>query len=198
MNNISSYVAGIPEFERYLNQQVRNIEKAAILTVNTVAKNTYTELKRKVMSNVNLKASYLDGRDGRGKKRLEISQYAKQGEIVAKLVGRDRATSLARFDARKVGRQITVKVKNRTKIIKSGLLLDFRGNRLVGLRVKKGETIRNKKLQAKKVSSSKNTDLYILYGPSVQQVVNQVAPEIIPDIEKKLGREFLRQLRRLK
>lgn len=198
MTNITSYVAGIPEFERYLNEQVKNIEKAAILAVNSVAKSTYAELKRKVMGNVNLKASYLDGRDSTGRKRLEISQYARQGEIVAKLVGRDRATSLARFDARKVGRQITVKVKNRTRIIKSGLLLDFRGNRLVGLRVKKGETIRNKKLQAKKVSSSKNTDLYILYGPSVQQVVNQVAPEIIPDIEKKLGREFLRQLRRLK
>lgn len=194
---MSSFIVGIPEFEKYLQRTKKNIEEAARLAINTTARDTYSELKKKIRGNVNLSNAYLEGRDYFAP-RLQITQLAKNNELEAVIKGRQRATSLMRFEARKIEGGFTVKVGKRTRIIKKAFEVKFKnGNRGLAIRVKKGERIRRKREASRPFASSKTSDAYLLYGPSVQQVVTRVTPELIPGIQRKLAAEFRRQLVRL-
>jgi hypothetical protein len=62
----------------------------------------------------------------------------------------------------------------------------------LAIRLKPGETIRNKR---EMVAFSKG--LYLLYGPSVGQVFDDVAIDMEPMLSDRMEDEFVRQFNRL-
>ncbi len=163
---------------------------------------------------MNLPASYVDGKDS-GQPRLRITKLSNEGDLSAAILGRQRATSLARFDvqqlygaAKKGGRKkagVSVRVKNQRKKIPQAFLINLKrgtaenGNVGVAIRLPAGERIRNKYIQARPLGGGgRRTDnVYLLYGPSVQQMFGRIAVELGPHIDRKLNAEFRRQFARL-
>ncbi|NBC28841.1 MAG: hypothetical protein GVY29_02490, partial [Spirochaetes bacterium] len=120
-----------------------------------------------------------------------------------------RNTSLARFavGTPNIGQAgVAVKVQpGRVRMMKRAFLIklpqgtspitDTKFNLGLAIRLKPGEALSNKKT-ARRVANG----LYVLYGPSVDQVFRAVdgsgvASDIIPDLQDDLQAEFLRQLR---
>lgn len=204
---------GIKDFQKYMERNAQVAEKAAALAINDMTRKVYARSKKKIMSSVNLKASYLDGRDG-SEPRLKITRFAKPGALSASIVGRNRATSLNRFDAKQLyvpakngGRKkagISVRVKRSRKIPKA-FFLNLKagnadgGNIGVAIRVPAGERVKGKKIPGKQLGGgSRDQDVYLLYGPSVEQLFrNQVANEGLKYVEDHLDDEFQRQFARL-
>lgn len=198
--SFSLTIRGGDTFERYLNEVPGKATKAARMAVNAALKRGRTLAKKEIMSQVNLKAGYLDGTSSRGK-RLGVT-LADNNTLTGKITGRREPTSLGRFvegrNAR--GQGVQVKVKQRRKTIPKAFLLNLKsGNKGVAIRLAKGETIRNKYGPARKLKSKgRNSDVYLLYAPSIQQILeNGTLDRITPEIETYLQGEFLRQFERL-
>lgn len=207
-------IKGIREFERYLERQPAIASKAASLAINDTTRDAYAKARKQIISDVNLPASYLDGKDS-GQPRLRISKLSNESDLSAVIIGRQRATSLARFDAKEMfmgakkgGRKkagVSVRVKNQRKKIPQAFLLKLKrgtaenGNVGLAIRLPAGERIRNKYIQARPLGGGgrRTDDVYLLYGPSVQQVFSRVSVELGPYIDRKLTAEFRRQFARL-
>lgn len=167
------------------------ILKAARNAVNKAADRARTRSDKEIRKAINFPARYLSD-------RLSVVKRASGRSLEAVISGRDRPTSLARFaksrnpsaTRRAGGVQLAVK-PNHTTTIPNAFLMPLRnGNLGLALRLKAGETIRNKKYLTK-VSKG----LYLLYGPSVNQVFRAVADEKAgPDAAGFLENEFLRLL----
>lgn len=207
-------VEGIRDFERYMRRQPQLASKAATLAINDVTRDTYAKARKQIISDVNLPASYVDGSDGRAP-RFRIAKFSKETDLSAVIVGRQRATSLARFDprqlyvpAKKGGRKkagVSVKVKNQRKKIPQAFLINLKsgksadGNVGLAIRLPAGERIRNKYIQARPLGGGgrRTDDVYLLYGPSVQQMFGRIAAQMTPDVSRRLNAEFRRQFARL-
>lgn len=200
-------VTGTAFVTKALEEYPEIAEKAAELAVISTSRYGFALAKKRILKQVNLKPSYVD-------QNLFVEYGTIGGLKSAVIVGRARPTSLARFDANQLygpsksgGRRktgVSVKVKNQRKVIGKGFLMNLkRGNQQGGnvglaIRLPTGEQIKEKYAQAKPLYKNQNTDVYLLYGPSVQQVFDDVAPEISPDLTAYLDREFTRQFARLK
>lgn len=171
---------------------------AAQRAINRVLETTRTSSARKIQKQVNLPARYLSGANG----RLQIAKKARAKDLEGIIQGRERPTSLARFlkGAPRPGRAgVRVEVKpGSTKEMKNAFVLrlpqgstltDTQYNLGLAIRLSDGEALRNKK-QVVKVGKG----LYLLYGPSVNQVFRSVAEEEAEPAAEKLEREFLRLL----
>lgn len=164
---------------------------AARNAINRATDRARTRSDREIRKQVNFPARYLSD-------RLRVAKRASGRNLEGVITGRDRPTSLARFAknrnpaaTRKAGEvKLTVKPGTTTTIPNAFLMPLRNGNLGLALRLKPGETIRNKKYLTK-VSKG----LYLLYGPSVNQVFRTVADEkAAPDAATFLEREFLRLL----
>lgn len=169
------------------------IARYAQMAINTTARDRRSDSAKEIRQQINFPARYLSGSNG----RLTVSQKASPRRLEAAITGRDRPTSLARFatsrdpaaSRRKGGVSVTV-APGETKFMQGAFLMNLRGGNLgLALRLKPGETIRNK-TQVRRVSKG----LYLLYGPSVNQVFRGVAEDGAPETADKLQREFLRLL----
>jgi len=127
--------------------------------------------------------------------------------IEAVIAGRDRPTSLARFapgaqrpERGQPLRPIIVEVKSGKRVVLNGprssaraFLVNLKnGNTGLAVRLPKGETLANSE---KAVRLDNN--VYLLYGPSVDQVFRGVANDLSPDISAMVSRNFFRQFSRL-
>jgi hypothetical protein len=213
--NLEIKAKGIKNLQSFLDRNSEVAEKAAAMAINTVARKVYADSKRKILAQVNLSAGYLDGRDGT-EPRLKITAKAKPGKLSTSIRGRQRATSLARFDAKqmyapskkggrkKAGISVVVK-RQRVKMPQAFFVNLNNGNIGVALRVKEGEAIRNKNImgQPMKTKVPRKDNAYLLYGPSVQQVFSadgngkSILQEGIEYVETNIDREFQRQFARL-
>lgn len=207
-------VKGIRDFEKFLESQPATTRKAAQLAINDVVRKTYARSKREIMRQVNLSASYLDGRDGRDP-RLKIIQFATEDDLRAVIQARRRATSLNRFDARQMyapakggGRKkagVSVRVGNSRKNIPKAFFVKLKagtedgGNLGIAIRVPSSEGVTGRRFRGVPFGGSdpRNTDVYLLYGPSVQQVFDDVAVEQEGWAQDRLEAEFARQYARL-
>lgn len=169
------------------------IIKAAIATVNRATDRARTASAKMIREQVNFPARYLSGKDG----RLAIVKRANAANLSGVIRGRFEATSLARFAKQKDAKQarrrggvdVTVEPGS-SKFIKNAFILQWKaGAKGLALRLKPGETIRNKRYQVKMWNG-----LAILYGPSVDQVFRTVREEVSPEIEDFMDREFNRLL----
>lgn len=165
-----------------------NVVRAARNAINRVTDKARTQASRDIREQVNLSASYLA-------QRLSVRKRAVGRNLEAMIQGSDQPVSLARFAtsrnpsaARKAG-GVKVQVSpGSTKFMERAFLMQLRnGNLGLALRLKDGEQLRNKRL-VRKIGAG----LYLLYGPSVDQIFRGVAEDNIPDIAADLEREFLR------
>ncbi len=178
------------------------IKLDAVRAINDAAEWGRAQAAKEIRDQVNFPAQYLQP----GGKRLYVSKKAQRQDIEAKITARTRATSLARFitgsapQMNKPG--VTVQVQpgkarhmKRAFVVKlpagSGPV-DTKFNLGLAVRLRPGEVLRNK-------SDIRRLDkgLYLLYGPSVDQIFlardgSGVAPDIAPNIATRVVNEFER------
>lgn len=181
----------------YFEQAPEIAKLSASLALNQVAERKALPLLRKAIgSQIAFPTGYLDSPD-----RLRISRKASPNRLETVITGRDRPTSLARFAPGQTpegsrGKSLTVQVKHgRAKRLAKAFLIRLRNDNIgLAIRLKQGETVRNKN-DVKAVSMGKG--LYLLYGPSVDQVMKTVATEAVAPVGDLMVDEFYRQFARL-
>jgi len=143
-----------------------------------------------MLRQVNFPRGYLRGNNA----RLKVTQKASDGNLEAVITGRSEPTSLARFvtSATKSG-GVRVSVKpGSSRQIKNGFLINLRaGATSLG---NKGLAVRTDGRKPRGAYKPKEIapGLWLLYGPSVDQVFRSVRSDITPSVEDYLSNEFLR------
>lgn len=172
-------------------------EQAARRAVNDAARFGRALAARRITTDDNITKGYLDSNN-----RLSITKFASGNDLEAIITGRDRATSLARFSKTTVtfGKQKGVVVsvlRQNTKLMKQaffmrlkrGQSLDPQNNNVgLAIRLKKGQ-----KLQGSVGALDLGKGLYLLYGPSINQIFEGVSEDIVDEVGSKMEDEFIRQ-----
>lgn len=167
----------------------RNIARA----VNKTIARARTASARGIQEQVNLPSRYLSGASG----RLTITKQASPDDLSAVITGRHRPTSLARFaraGARgKVGARVTVQ-PGLTRILPRAFFVRLRSGNTdtlnnLGLAIRVPDGKRPNRAYK---PTPLGRGLWLLYGPSVDQVFDDVAEDIQPDTADFLETEFLR------
>lgn len=201
-NDYAVVIEGIDAF-RDLEELPKHIQLAAQQAANKTILRARAEASRRARSQVNFPARYLSGSKG----RLQIAKMAKGGDLEAILRGKARPTSLATFTSgspkpsSRGGVSVSVKPGSTTRMPRAFLIklrsgaasIDTRFNLGLAMRLKPGETVKNKK-QMVKVKGN----LYLLYGPSVQQVMlNENGEGVFDDIAEPMSDFFEQEFARL-
>lgn len=202
MSNFAVFAEGLAELHE-IEGSVAQIRSAALKAINKVTRDQRVKIARQIRNQVNLPARYVSP----GSKGLYVSQQASRSNLEARITARGRPTSLSRFviGSPKVGSAgVYVEVApGKARFMKRAFLLrlpqgqtltETKFNSGLAIRLRPGERLQNK-TDARRVSKG----LYLLYGPSVDQVFRSrdgtgVANDAVPDIEADLSQEFLRLL----
>lgn len=189
----------LPRIIEYFEKAADATPAAARMALNKIVAGTgRTRVKRGMEAQVAWPKGYLNDR------RLSVGRRATNEDLAASLVARQRPTSLARFDpSRAPGKRgATVIVKpGRARPIDGAFFIRLRrGDELtednfnlgLAIRLKPGERVLGRR-------SNFNADstLQLLYGPSPDQVMQDVALEESPEILEDVETEFLRNFARL-
>ena len=188
---MANYVVAVEGLESI--RDIQNLDENILLrarqAINRAAARARTTSDRDMRKQIAFPARYLSS-------RLQVSKKASGRSLQAVITGRDRPTSLARFASskdpaaarRRGGVSVTVS-PGQTRFMAGAFLMRLKGGNLgLAIRLKEGDSLRNKRQVAKA-----GKGLYILYGPSVDQVFRAVADErAAPDAADFLEREFLR------
>lgn len=168
------------------------IVKAATMAINRTLDRSRTLSAREMRTQVRFPSRYLEGENA----RLKITQRATSDRFEGIISGRRNPTSLARFVTGSAKGRVTLEVKpghlvtlGRAFItnLKSGT--GELGNVGLAVRTRIGEKPSN----AYKPVRLKD-GLWLLYGPSVDQVFQTVRDDIKPETEEFLANEFSRLL----
>lgn len=189
--DITDYLANQPEVTR----------RSARIAINQVtARNVVPDARKAMREEVNFPSGYLENPD-----RFGQTKKATDADLTAIVTARHRPTSLARFSsnsfegARRTG-QVSVAVNrggarrlNRAFFVRLRRGGDTADGFNLGLavRLKPGERLKGRKKGNAGVELAPG--LFLLYGPSVDQVFRQVSVAESPKIADKLTKEFLRQ-----
>ena len=206
MSEFAVFVEGLADVD--LSDLDRDsIRRTASKAINTITRKARTAGAREIRKQVNLPARYVSP-SGKG---FYISETANPGSLQAKITARGRPTSLARFvngspKPGKAGVHLEVS-PGRARFMRRAFILNLRGtggssdpdlaNKGLAIRLRPGERLQNK-VDALPFSG-KDRQLYLLYGPSVDQVFRSrdgtgVANDRVPRIEEDLSAEFIRLL----
>jgi hypothetical protein len=185
---------GIKDAARFFEQFPEIAEEAAMLAINdTVDREGMTLIKKDMRDQVNFPTGYLEG------DRLKVTRRAFRGRLEAVIRGRDRATSLARFTSGQTpkntrGQGVRVNVqRGQTQLLRNAFLVNLKnGNLGLAVRLKPGERLRNT-TGAQRLADN----VWLLYGPSVDQVFRGVADDRADDIAEIVSEKFYRQFGRL-
>lgn len=168
----------------------RNIARA----VNKTADRARPEAVRQIRAQVAFPARYLSPSEG----RLAIVKKASPSDPSAVIRGRSRPTSLARFarnarSAGQAGARIEVQ-PGLAKFLPRAFFIPLRAgsegsNNNLGLAIRLPEGQRPRRAYKPKLIGR---NLWLLYGPSIDQVFDDVANEIAPESADFLEHEFLR------
>lgn len=197
--------AGLDDVLKFVEQLPELAVEAAYLAVNDTARDTVPAIKRTMRKQVNFPSGYLN------KDRLGIRRKATKLRIEAVISGRDRPTSLARFvenpaSAKAGKRPVRVVVKpgraikfERSSGKPSAFLVDLKnGNQGLAIRLPKGQAPDDAyKPVPLTRGGGKFTGAWLLYGPSVDQVMKGVADDVQGDVLTMLNSNWLRQISRL-
>jgi hypothetical protein len=206
-------VTGSDVMEKYLREYPKDARKAARLAINDTVRRGRRKAKREIMSQVNLKSGYLN------EQRLS-ENFAKDDNLVGSIIGRRRPTSLARFDTQQLyqpnktrpGRKsagVTVRVKGARKKIPNAFLIKLKAGNLDGanqglaVRLPEGQKP-NRRFGGKPLYKSQNAKVWLLYGPSVNQVLTSdtrgksLVEQLKPELSTYLNQEFRRQFGRIR
>jgi len=185
-------VEGISETIKSLGEMPASVQRFARMAVNSTTKRARTLASKRMREQVAWSASYLSEKED----RLSITKQATDGDLEAHIRGRFRPTSLARFATGESRQGVRVRVKpGRSELLgraffmklRAGKSIETKSNRGLAIRLKPGEQMTGKH---KMIQVAGN--LYLLYGPSVDQVFRTVAEDIAPEASDMLEAEFLR------
>jgi hypothetical protein len=190
----ASYVIAMAGIEDLLNKTdgptfEAGVIKAARLAINKTADHSRSYAADVMMRNVNFPSSFLRGNQS----KLTVSQKASDGNLEAIITGRSTPTSLARFVSSQASGGLRVSVKRgSSKLIKSAFIMNLRSG-ATSLN-NKGLAVRTDGRKPRGAYKPKEIapGLWLLYGPSVDQVFKNVRSEITPHIEDYLAAEFNR------
>jgi hypothetical protein len=201
-------IEGVKDAAEYFKHLPDLTKRAARLAINTVInRGGMKAIKDQMYREINFPKGYLNG------DRLRVSKLAKEEDLEGIIVGRKRATSLARFVAPGTplgsarGRTVKVTVRNGGATylrnawlvrLKAGAKSITEDNFNIGLavRVRPGDSLKGKKTAHQAWLNQAHT-VALLYGPSVDQVFRDVAEDTGPTVLKLVSVEFLRQFERL-
>lgn len=179
----------------------KKAKTAASQAINKMTRDYRKIAAELIMQEVKFPSGYLSASSD----RLRVGRRSNPNSLEGSIVARTRPTSLARFvtgGGKARGDSVTVEVKRgNPRTLKRAFLIPLRGgsgietkqNLGLAIRLKPGESIANKRTFRKL-----DKNLYLLYGPSVDQIFLQaggnkgVAADISPDILRDLEREWLR------
>jgi len=189
---MSVTVTGLDDAKRQLAELTDSSRAALCRAINAVANDTRDLAVQEIIKQVALTASYVKG-------RLIITQRAKVDDPTAVISGRVRSTQLRRYQGKQLytraklpgkrrlaGTSVKVKAGGGTKVLKHAWIM----------KLKYGEVDARMGLTqgiVQRTGPDRN-DYRVLYGPSVDQVWNDVREDVKPLISDKLAEEFLRQL----
>lgn len=194
-------VEGLEDLQDFKNLKPE-IRLAASRAINAITKTGRTIIARDIRDQVNFPASYV----APGQKRLYVSKMANTADLEGRITARGRATSLARFvkGTPRKGQGVVLEVgKGKATYMKKAFLIrlpagsgetDTKFNMGLAIRLRPGETLKNK-VSVRRMEKG----LYLLYGPSVQQVFRAndgsgVANDRAGYLSTRLTDEFLRLL----
>ena len=172
------------------------------MAINDVATRGGMAIIRKEMTDqIAFPTGYLSG------DRIGVTKRATNANLEAVITGRKRATSLARFtSARSVNQKggVSVRVsKGRTTYLKQAWLVRLKkgasldeDNYNIGLaiRLRPGEKVNKNTVHQSWLVAGQ---VALLYGPSVDQVFQEVAGDVVDPISEMVQDEFFRQFARL-
>ncbi len=169
------------------------IQDAAQKAINATAPRVRAKAADRIRRQVNFPAGYLRGPQS----RLKVTEYATPSKLAATVTGRQRPTSLARFvtGSKTPGKQNpTVTVKPGVpKTMRRAFLMKLRGgeegNIGIAVRTSRGR-MPDRAYKPVKISDN----LYLVYGPSVDQVFRSVRQDVEPEAQLFLEAEFRRLL----
>ena len=192
-------VEGLSEAIDSIEDIPASVLRFARMAINTTTRKSRTLASRRIREQVAFSASYLSDDAG----RLSITKYASETDLESHIRGRFRPTSLARFTTGAAGKGgVRVRIKpGRSETLGRAFFMrlragnsdiETRSNLGLAVRLKPGEQMHNKR-RMMQVSGN----LYLLYGPSVDQVFATVAEDMAPETADSLEAEFLRLTDRL-
>lgn len=196
--SVSIVAEGLADIADYIERLPDLATEAAVMAINQVARDEEVDIRREMGKQINFPKAYL-------KANMGVARKANRNLLQAVIRGRDRPTSLARFAEGATrqntkGRPIIVKVKaGQSKTLNRAFLVELRnGNTGLAIRLPKGQSpdfaYRPVPLTTK---GGQQTGTWLLYGPSVDQVMRGVADDRAPQVADQLSREFFRQFTRL-
>lgn len=195
--------SGLAQLHALFDQLPEIADQAAQLAVNDTARFARRLGSKRTREEVAFRQRYL-GNDEEG--ALRIAKFASDNDGEAVIRARDDARSLASFATNrpafgKAGVRVRVDPGNTKRMANAFLVRLRRGtadidaenyNTGLAIRLKKGERVVNKKNM-----KAFGNGLYLLYGPSVAQVFDDVALDMQPELANHLVTEFVRQFERL-
>lgn len=194
--SVSVIAEALSEVADYFEKLPEVATQAAALAINTVSQREALPMIRSEMRDqLNFPEGYLETGN-----RLSVVRKATRNTLSATIRGRDRATSLARFrtggqtPVNTRGRGVRLQVKRgQTRVLRKAFLVKLRGGNIgLAVRLKPGESLAN---STGAVEIFEN--VYLLYGPSVDQVFRTVADDVGPNVLDSVTTEFFRQFARL-
>lgn len=178
-------IEGLDTIEKIKQLGDGELELIIQRSINKSLRDTRSSASKVIYGEVDFPNGYLSPRS----KRLTVSEQAKPGSLKGSITARDRPTSLARFakGSNKEGVFVGVKFGS-PKFIKRAFIMKLKGgNEGLALRVPYGTTP-SKSYKPYKI----NPRLFLLYGPSVEQVFKSVADRETPTAINLFEREFER------
>ncbi len=191
----------LKDIQRFFDALPEETLSAAVLAINEAAGDAVPSIRKEMRKQINFPAGYLEGG------RLSLKRKANKATLEAVIAGRDQPTSLARFvpagatPANSRGRELSLQVKPgvRARTQRAWLVNLRNGNVGLAVRLKPGESLRNStgaKLLAGANHKRPDQNVYLLYGPSVDQVFRGVAAEMSDEILRRATANFIRQFGR--
>ncbi len=184
---------GIESLERYVARLGDGATKAAVMAVNDTAEWARVRIKRQMQSEVQLTESAFANR------QFAVTRRANTAELQATLSASRQPYSLSRFKTGDVGFgpsagpvKVRIKTGGSTVPLKRAFYLRA-PNGAVGIAVRSKKPLDNSR-GARRV---RGTDIYVLFGPSPDQLMRRLAPDSVPAVENYLNREFSRQIVRV-
>lgn len=195
----------LTDMQEYLEAFPEAAPEAARIALNDVAEGEGLAVYRKAIeSQVDFEDGYLTP------DRLGVTSRATNSNLAVTITGRQRATSLARFargqtvaSTRRRGVRVKVDAQGGGGFMERAWLVRLnrgssrdRDNYNLGLaiRLEPGERLRNKR-EVRSVQLDQN--VYLLYGPSVDQVFRDVMVTDTGPVLVNVRDEYFRQLFRL-
>lgn len=185
--------SGLTDFTRFLQRAPEIATRAAAFAINDTARSERTAAKRRMQADAAAPLSTFEGRNFR------IDRFASPGNLEAVIRAERRPLGLTTFltsrtaKRKGAGRGLEVQIKRGgpKTVLEGSFLLPLRnGGRAVALRTK--GAIRNSR-----AAQEIRPNLYLLSGPSVNQMFGVIAPERVKPGGDLLRRNFLRQFERL-